>query len=250
MSCLSLRPWQLTIAKDTVAKLTGSWKSVYFSFVFFEFPLVEEYQKCGQIIYGVMMTSRAFPPRGIVHIHDVNAKNQLSDWSNEDKRASRTVLCRRQLEQTTLNPSFSVFTSTRLLEVHLLPSSPISYNLNKMANRKILTIAQMFIFKSWWRFPGCYPCYWSVKLPLKIFVSNNFRVQQNNFLSHTRWFRLLTSSSERIILASDWMSGKSILSFRTAEGIRVPKNASNYALCEVIMLLINIIETSSGSLNR
>lgn len=150
-----------------MAKLTGSWKSVYFSFVFFEFPLVEEYQKCGQIIYGVMMTSRAFPPRGIVHIFDVNAKNQQSDWSNEDKRASRTVLCRRQLKQTTRNPSFSVFTSTRLLEVHLLPSSPISYNLNKMANRKILTIAQMFIFKSWWRFPGCYPCYWSVKLPLK-----------------------------------------------------------------------------------
>lgn len=168
MSCLSLRPWQLTIAKDTVAKLTGSWKSVYFSFVFFEFPLVEEYQKCGQIIYGVMMTSRAFPPRGIVHIPDVNAKNQQSDWSNEDKRASRTVLCRRQLEQTTRNPSFSVFTSTRLLEVHLLPSSPISYNLNKMANRKTLTIAQMFNFKSWWCFPGCYPCYyWSVKLPLK-----------------------------------------------------------------------------------
>lgn len=167
MSCLSLRPWQLTIAKDTVAKLTGSWKSVYFSFVFFEFPLVEEYQKCGQIIYGVMMTSRAFPPRGIVPIPDVNAKNKQSDWSNEDKRASRTVLCRRQLEQTTLNPSFSVFTSTRLLEVHLLPSSPISYNLNKMANRKILTIAQMFVFKSWWRFPGCCPCYLSVKLPLK-----------------------------------------------------------------------------------
>lgn len=167
MSCLSIRPWQLTIAKDTVAKLTGSWKSVYFSFVFFEFPLVEEYQKCGQIIYGVMMTSRAFPPRGIVHIPDANANNQQSDWSNEDKRASRTVLCRRQLKQTTRNPSFSVFTSTRLLEVHLLPSSPISYNLNKMANRKILTIAQMFIFKSWWCFPGCYPCYWSVKLPLK-----------------------------------------------------------------------------------
>ena len=167
MSCLSLRPWQLTIAKDTVTKLTGSWKSVYFSFVFFEFPLVEEYQKCGQIIYGVMMTSWAFPPRGIVHIHDVNAKNQQSDWSNEDKRASRTVLCRRQLKQTTRNPSFSVFTSTILLEVHLLPSSPISYNLNKMANRKTLTIAQMFIFKLWWCFPGCYPCYWSVKLPLK-----------------------------------------------------------------------------------
>jgi len=61
---------------------------------------------------------------------------------------------------------------------------------------------------------------------------------------------LLTTSSEQIILASDWTSGKSILSFRTAEGIRVPKNASNYALCEVIMLLLNIIETSSGSLNR
>ena len=118
-------------------------------------------------IYGVMMTSRAFPPRGIVHIPDVNANNQQSDWSNEDKRASRTVLCRRQLKQTTRSPSFSVFTSTRLLEVHLLPNSPISYNLNKMANRKTLTIAQMFNFKSWWCFPGCYPCYWSVKLPLK-----------------------------------------------------------------------------------
>ena len=129
-------------------KTDGILEISLFFFVFFEFPLVEEYQKCGQIIYGVMMTSRAFPPRGIVHIPDVNAKNQQSDWSNEDKRASRTVLCRRQLEQTTLNPSFSVFTSTRLLEVHLLPSWPISYNLNKVANRKILTIAQMFIFKS------------------------------------------------------------------------------------------------------
>ena len=221
MSCLSLTPWQLTIAKDTVAKLTGSWKSVYFPLVFFEFPLVEKYQKCGQIIYGVMMTSRAYPPRERQRQRQ-KSTIWLVEWGWAWFTYSKTVSCRRQLEQTTLNLSLSVFTSKRLLEVHLLPSSPISYNLNKMVNRKILTIAQMFIFKSWWRFPGCSRRYWSLKLPLRyLFLISSEFSKRISRLNVTSWFRLLTTSSEQIILASDWTCGKSILSFRTAEWIRV-----------------------------
>lgn len=42
-----------------------------------------------------MMKSRTFIPRGTKH-DDVSAKNQQSDWSNEDKRASRTARTQRQ----------------------------------------------------------------------------------------------------------------------------------------------------------
>ena len=85
--------------------------------------------------------------------------------------------CRRQFEQATLNPSLSVLTSTRLLGVHLLPSSLISYNLNKMANRKILTILRKCLFSNHdMTFSWVLPTLLVGKTPSKIFVSDNFRV--------------------------------------------------------------------------